>query len=53
MKKLNKNMKKIGTLLSPLGVLADVVAHVHIALRLGYLRITLTLQEWLLVLTIM
>lgn len=35
-----------------LGAFVDVVAHVHIVLRLGYLSIMRMLQEWLLVMTI-
>ena len=51
-KKLNKNMKKNRNRLSLLGAFVDVVAHVHIVLRLGYLSIMRMLQEWLLVMTI-
>ncbi len=48
MKKLNKNMKKNRNTMSLLGAFVDVVAHVHIVLRLGYLSIMRMLQEWLL-----
>lgn len=49
---LIKGLKETGTRLSLLGAFVDVVAHVHIVLRLGYLSIMRMLQEWLLVMTI-
>ena len=53
MKKLNKNMKKNRNTIESFWVrFVDVVAHVHIVLRLGYLSIMRMLQEWLLVMTI-